>query len=254
VELAPRPGVLAALAHGGLARPASDVLRLALSPVGVRVDDQEYACPGPLAAIECAYRLVHDRVLRAARDDGWTRLHAAVVDVDGRRVLLAGRSGAGKTTLAARLLADGVAVLADEGAFVRDGLAVPLPRRWHVRQSTLEHVPLLRTARNTVVLPYDPPLWTVDPADLNGPWRLEPARVDHVVLLEPVHRGESALVPAGTAAGIGELLAEALPYADRRDRTVRALARLLRDASCHRLRVGTLAGAAHLIRTLPAAP
>jgi hypothetical protein len=248
VELAPRPGVLAALAHGGLARPASDVLRLALSPVGVRVDDEEYACPGPLAAIECAYRLVHDRVLRAAR------LHAAVVDVDGRRVLLAGRSGAGKTTLAARLLADGVAVLADEGAFVRDGLAVPLPRRWHVRQSTLEHVPLLRTARNTVVLPYDPPLWTVDPADLNGPWRLEPARVDHVVLLEPVHRGESALVPAGTAAGIGELLAEALPYADRRDRTVRALARLLRDASCHRLRVGTLAGAAHLIRTLPAAP
>jgi hypothetical protein len=55
--------------------------------------------------------------------------------------------------------------------------------------------------------------------------------VRHVVLLEPVHRGrERALVPAGTAAGIGELLAEALPYADRPDRTARAPARLLRGA------------------------
>ena len=189
-------------------------------------------------------------MLRAAKADGWVRLHAAVVDVDGRRVLLAGRSGAGKTTLAARLLVDGVAVLSDEGAFVRDGLALPLPRRWHVRQSTLDHVPQLRAAPHNVVLPYDPPLWTVDPADLVGPWPLEPAPVRHVVLLEPRHGGESALVRTGTPAAVGELVAEALPYADRPDRTVRALARLLRDATCHRLSVGTLADAARLVRTL----
>jgi len=53
---------------------------------------------------------------------------------------------------------------------------------------------------------------------------------------------------------VSELVAEALPYADRPDRTVRALARLLRDATCHRLSVGTLADAARLVRTLPAAP
>ena len=64
---------------------------------------------------------------------GWRRhllLHAAVVERDGRAVVLTGESGAGKSTLAALLMTRGWRLLGDEFALLapETGLLYPHPR------------------------------------------------------------------------------------------------------------------------------
>ena len=90
-----------------------------------------------VATPEDAADVVHVRAHRHAFElaslSGWAQVHAATVDLattEGReRVLVVGPSGAGKTTLATRLLLDGADVQGDESVLVRRGesLAVPAP-------------------------------------------------------------------------------------------------------------------------------
>jgi hypothetical protein len=69
-----------------------------------------------------------------ARD--WVFVHAGCVAVDGKAILLPGRSHAGKTTLTAALLRAGAEYLSDEYAVLdADGLVHPYPRRLRVRQN-----------------------------------------------------------------------------------------------------------------------
>jgi hypothetical protein len=70
----------------------------------------------------------------------WARdrvfVHAGCVAVDGRAILLPGRSHTGKTTLTAALLRAGAEYLSDEYAVLDgDGLVYPYPRRLRVRSS-----------------------------------------------------------------------------------------------------------------------
>ena len=60
----------------------------------------------------------------------WVAIHAAVVERDGRAVILSGVSGAGKSTLCAALVVAGWRLLSDEFALVdpQSGLLWPLPR------------------------------------------------------------------------------------------------------------------------------
>lgn len=57
-------------------------------------------------------------------------LHSAVVEKDGKAVILPGESGSGKSTLAAALVSRGWRLLSDEFALIRlsDGMVVPYPR------------------------------------------------------------------------------------------------------------------------------
>jgi len=64
---------------------------------------------------------------------GWLPLHGGLVTIAGRRLLVVGQKGAGKSTLMLRLLYDGHAVEGDEMVFTRDGVAVALPRSFHLK-------------------------------------------------------------------------------------------------------------------------
>lgn len=77
-----------------------------------------------------ADRLVADLQAALARiATGWTFVHAGVVAVGGRAVVLPGRSGAGKTTLVAALLRAGASYGSDEFAVLDcDGRVHPYAR------------------------------------------------------------------------------------------------------------------------------
>ena len=150
----------------------------------------------PEAVLDLIYRRVHQRAFELASLRGWVRLHAAVIDVvgpdpdeaaagsGGARLLLVAPSGTGKTTLACRLLLDGQAAVADESTLVRDGVALPVARRFHLKPG-LEDV-VAGLADHTVGLPAlaDGSVRAFDPGEAGFAWVIDERPVDHVVLVE----------------------------------------------------------------------
>lgn len=70
----------------------------------------------------------------------WLVIHAAVVEMDGRAVILPAPPGSGKSTLCAALVARGWRLLSDELALVRlaDGRIDPLPRPVSLKNASIE--------------------------------------------------------------------------------------------------------------------
>lgn len=93
-----------------------------------------------LGLLDRVVQLVLDQLAR--RDVIGT--HAGVVAIDGWAVLLAGRSGRGKSTLTLGLLRRGAAFLTDELALITpEETVLPYPRALHVRPATLALLPEL---------------------------------------------------------------------------------------------------------------
>lgn len=93
------------------------------------------------AALDLMDQLVHT-VISSLHRRGLYAIHAASVAHRGRALVLAGPSGAGKTTLALALAALGFELLSDELAVLdpASGLVHPYRRRLHVRPGTPELV------------------------------------------------------------------------------------------------------------------
>ena len=149
------------------------------------------------AASDAIYVRAHRRAFELASRRGWSRVHAVTVDVDGSRVLVAGPSGAGKTTLALRMLFDGAAVQGDESVLVhRSGASLAVPRAFHVKDGTAAMVPELLAVPGWHDLPRVHDITVLDPTLVRAPWTLVEAPVDHVVLLD-----RDPAVPTGEDGG-----------------------------------------------------
>ncbi len=69
----------------------------------------------------------------------WVAVHAAVVERNGRAIILSGVSGAGKSTLCAALVLAGWRLLSDEFALIdpHTGLLSPLPRPVSLKNASI---------------------------------------------------------------------------------------------------------------------
>ncbi|MEE8119938.1 MAG: HprK-related kinase A [Anaerolineales bacterium] len=76
----------------------------------------------------------------AARTARYLLIHGAVVEREGRAVVMPGTSGAGKSTLTAALVANGWRLLTDEVTIIdpRDGLLQPHPRPISLKNETID--------------------------------------------------------------------------------------------------------------------
>src|SRR3546814_7920816 len=101
--------------------------------------------------------------MTAAHARQWTRLHAALVDCNGVSVVIAGHSGAGKTTLTLALALRGAQLRADECVFIRGTEVVGLPRRVHLKAGTFDFLQEIN-AHDSLYLPYAPQVWALDPS------------------------------------------------------------------------------------------
>lgn len=104
------------------------------SATGSALDDAElvHASSSAPAAVHALDGAIRTAIALAA--PGLVFVHAGVVAVDGRAIVLPGRSMAGKTTLTAALVRAGATYLSDEYAPLdADGLVHPYPRRLSVR-------------------------------------------------------------------------------------------------------------------------
>lgn len=167
--------------------------------------------------------------------DGFTTLHAAAVARDRRLVLLAGESGAGKTTLTLALLEEGWTYLSDDVSPISHatGLVHPFPKplgvkdpgAWDAFASSFAAAPDVQRPAGAFLVP--PGRWDVATEPL------PPA----VVVFPAFSRGADAHVEELSTAKAAAL---ASPYVRRLDAAaVSLLKRLCASASCYRMTYGS---------------
>ena len=218
----------------------------------VEIDGDPHPASGTIEIAEIAYGAVHDRVARWARDEGWARIHAGLADAGGRRIMIAGPSGVGKTTTIVALADQGATVLGDEAVLVRDGQSIALPRPLHAKHGGTG-IGGLRQETILTTLPYDDPIAILDPAAINRVPRLEhrPAPLDLIVLLERSDGDQPRVVPASTAEAIVALAPDAGPFTPDRVQLVRTVIELAESAPVVRLLMTTPAETARALLEIP---
>lgn len=188
----------------------------------------------PEAAGYAVFSRMHALALAALPE--FTKIHAGSARWQGRRVIAVGPPHAGKTTLMTRLVYAGFAVEGDEMVLVRDGVALPYPRRFGVRAPTVDLIPQLGALTGGG----RPAPLVVDPVLLGAPWRIEAGPVDAVLFLEPNHGGETALVPCPKHDMVRRVMSQSsAPEAGKRQ-WIRDVCAIVDRASSHVLRLGRL--------------
>jgi hypothetical protein len=195
-----------------------------------------------VAALECLYRSSYAKA-NEKLPPGTVFLHAACGRMDGRRFLLIGESGTGKTTLILHLARHGVSMEGDEIAVVMPAGVVALPRRFHVKSESLTDLPWLEAGVER------PPflenghgsyVFGVSPAQLGHAWEIRCGPIDAVFYLEPNHGGQPRIEDIPRYRMV-ELAMSQTRLPDRRDRSwLGPLCAMLDRATAHKLVVGHL--------------
>ena len=147
-------------------------------------------------------------------------IHAASLRRDGRRILLVGPKGSGKTMLTLYLIRAGYEIEGDENVFVTPEGVLARPRGLRVKQSAAAFLPHLSGALSGAPYYQDATglrIYNLNPRLAGASfWRLERGKVDAVVLIRPNHGGYSSLRPVPSLALVREVMEEcALPEAER---------------------------------------
>jgi hypothetical protein len=163
----------------------------------------------------------------------WIELHCACFDWHGSRTIIAGPSGAGKTSVALRLMFSGADLLSDERVFYRAGTAMPYPRRFHIKHAGLRHHPEI----GSLALPFSGAherhrVYSLSPQDLGRNWVLKPAPVDRVIYLEPNYGGQTRLRPVGRTRMANLLMSQAFAPLGGRPWWIADIAGLVTRAEC----------------------
>jgi hypothetical protein len=183
-----------------------------------------------------------------------TKLHAGCGTWGGRRLLVVGPKGAGKTTLMTRLLFEGCAVEGDEMVLVADGQVVAYPRRFGIRLRTLKLVPQVGTLVPDLLEHPDVDViggyhrLAFDPAQLGIAWRIAEGPVDAIFFLSPRHGGRSRLVPCSPQLMAQHVMTQSAPPHQGSGAWVRDVGALVRHAAVYEIAVGDLDSAVTVVR------
>lgn len=168
----------------------------------------------------------------SSRAHSFLMIHAAVVERNGRAVILPAPPGSGKSTLCAALVNNGWRLLSDELAMVRleDGMLVPLPRPISLKNRSIDVIrdyvigavlsePVRDTTKGTVAY-LKAPRSAVERAR-------EPARPFRVVFPRYQVGAATVLEPLARAQAFMTLAANAFNYSVLGQSGFKAMARLV---------------------------
>ena len=173
-------------------------------------------------------------------------LHGATLMINGRRVLVVGRKGSGKTTLSLHLLARGHGFEGDEHLVVLPNSVVARPRTLRVKGPSLTLVKNLpATLRDAPTVPFwdGSLLYSIDPRCLGATWTIRSGALDAIVMIEPDFGARSFANRLGIEEGFRALVDHAA-FPQRAIAAELARIRVLAATTpMYSLRLGELEGA-----------
>ncbi|MCS3678741.1 hypothetical protein GGP72_002966 [Salinibacter ruber] len=219
-----------------------------VDPAGGRAEGQ--VCPALLERPEREERdpLFHLVVLSLGlllRRRGWFPLHAATLAREGRGVLLPGRSGQGKTTIALSLLRHGWAALSDDTVLLRatgNGVRAHAFRRpLCVDPGAANYFPELEGPDWPASLS-DASKWQVD-VDRLYPGQSDSTCTPRLLVLPTIADAPTSRIePIGAKLALEQLLTQSAFFLSSRpdvaDRHLSVLRRLVDQTQTHRLHAG----------------
>jgi hypothetical protein len=167
--------------------------------------------------------------------------HMAGLAVNGKGLLIAGESGAGKTTLALALVRAGFGFLADDTVFLStsSGLkALAFPDEFDITPQTAAFFPELRRLdRESISMRREKrPICAGEVYQTEPCWECQPAIV---VFPRPARSSESTLAPMPKDRALMELVCNVLRTEPRSAQAhLDALAALVKQCRCYRLQTG----------------
>jgi hypothetical protein len=180
-------------------------------------------------------------------------IHGATVVVGGRRLLLVGHKGCGKSTLALHLVMAGHDIEGDEHLMVREGEVIARPRTLRVKQGTLSLVAGLpaAVAEAPLIVNWDgTTIRSISPTVGGRPWVIRAGRLDAVVFLVANHGGHSAAKRVTGTDAFARLMREILlPQVGIAAATGR-LRRLAFESPAHQLLLGDIYTAEWHLRSI----
>jgi hypothetical protein len=183
-------------------------------------------------------------------------IHAASLRRNGRRILLVGSKGGGKTTLTLHLIRAGYEFEGDENVFVTSSGVVARPRALRVKESAAFWLPHLAGALSAAGYYQSSSglrTYNLDPRQAGASsWRIEQGRVDAAVLIRPNHGGFSSLRPVSSLNLVREVMAECGLPATGRAAAVAAITKAIGNARGFDLSLGDLTGAVAAIDRIDA--
>jgi hypothetical protein len=183
---------------------------------------------------------------------GWIWIHAGCGSWLGKRFLVVGEPHAGKSTLMARLLFSGLEVFGDDAVLLRDGVTLPVPRKFYVREGSLPFLPRIEATASH--LPFvqnatDGRVVALDPQEFGFDWQIAPAPVDALFWLVPNHGRPTHLEPCAKYRMVEQVIKQCYPPTPRDHTWVGDICALVDRAASYNLHVGELEQALHAVTT-----
>jgi len=188
-----------------------------------------------------------------AGDPATPFIHGATVVIEGRRLLLIGHKGCGKSTLALYLALCGHVVEGDEHLLIRADEVIARPRTMRVKDGSLALVPGLPSAVwNAPFLPnWDGTRIRSISPDIGGqPWVIRAGRLDAIVCLFANHGGSSVSRPLAGPHAFERLMREIVLPRSAIAAAAGRLRQLALSTPTYELLLGNLEAAEWHLRTL----
>ena len=174
------------------------------------------------------------------------RIHAGCGEWAGRRFIVVGDKGAGKTTLMVRLLYGGFRIISDELVLVRNGKALPFPRRFHIKQDSMRLLPFMAELFETLPFnwtSYGHKMFSFTPRDAGFGWRIDEGDIQAIFYLEPNYGGDTRIEECPKYRMVEKVMPMTFLSETDDHLKIGELCRLMDNADCYIIHIGDLAGA-----------
>jgi len=207
--------------------------------------------PNRMEMLNKLLMLVHSKSLSLF--PGTIRIHAGYGERGGRRFLVIGDKGTGKSTLMVKLLLGGFRVTGDELVLVKDGEAFPFPRRFHIKQGSVPLLPEMAGLFETLPwndTTYGHKMFSFSPKDAGFGWTVDAGRIDALFYLEPNHGGETRIEESPKLGMLEKIMPMTFLSETGDHRKIPALCSMVDGADCYILRNGDLGEAVEALKKL----